>query len=235
MWSNITVGRFLGTRLVALVVLGSGLVNVFSVIGPALPDRARIVRGLFPLEFIHLSRFSTLLIGFALIISSINIYKGKKRAFHLVSLLVILSIAFHLTKGLDYEEAIVSGVLLILLLMTRRRFVVKSSIPDLHAGLNRLVIAFLAALLYGVAGFWLLDKREFGINFTIGDSIHRTLLFLSLIGDPEVVPRTGYARWFVDSMYLMTGTAIAYSLFAVFRPVYIVTVHFPTNASWPRA
>ena len=219
MWSNITVGRFLGTRLVALVVLGSGLVNVFSVIGPALPDRARIVRGLFPLEFIHLSRFSTLLIGFALIISSINIYKGKKRAFHLVSLLVILSIAFHLTKGLDYEEAIVSGVLLILLLMTRRRFVVKSSIPDLHAGLNRLVIAFLAALLYGVAGFWLLDKREFGINFTIGDSIHRTLLFLSLIGDPEVVPRTGYARWFVDSMYLMTGTAIAYSLFAVFRPV----------------
>ncbi len=219
MWSNMTVGRFLGTRLVALVVLGSGLVNVFSVIGPALPNRAMVVRGLFPLEFIHLSRFSTLLIGFALIISSINIYKGKKRAFQLVFLLGLLSIVFHLTKGLDYEEAIVSGVLLVLLLLTRKRFRVKSSIPDLRAGLNRLIIAFLAALFYGVAGFWFLDTREFGINFTIGDSIRRTLLFLSLVGDPQVVPRTGYARWFVNSMYLMTGTAIAYSLFAVFRPV----------------
>jgi phosphatidylglycerol lysyltransferase len=219
MWSNMTIGRFLGTRLVAFVVLGSGLVNVFSVIGPALPNRATVVRGLFPLEFIHLSRFSTLLIGFALIISSINIYKGKKRAFQLVFLLTLLSIVFHLTKGLDYEEAIVSGALLVLLLLTRRRFAVKSSIPDLRAGLNRLVVAFTAALLYGVAGFWLLDRREFGIDFTIGDSVHRTLLFLSLVGDPQVVPRTGYARWFVDSMYLMTGTAIAYSLFAVFRPV----------------
>ncbi len=219
MWSNMTLGRFLGTRLVALVVLGSGLVNVFSVVGRSLPDRYRIVHGLFPLEFIHLSRFSTLLIGFALIISSINIYKGKKRAFQLVLLLTLLSIVFHLTKGLDYEEAIVSGVLLSLLLLTHKRFVVKSSIPDLRAGFVGLTVAFLAALFYGVAGFWFLDQREFGINFTIGDSIHRTLLFLSLVGDPQVVPRTSYARWFMNSMYLMTGTAIAYSLFAVFRPV----------------
>jgi phosphatidylglycerol lysyltransferase len=219
MWSKLTMSRILGTRLVAAVALGSGLVNVFSVIGPALPARARIVRDLFPLEFIHLSRFFTLLIGFALIISSINLYKGKKRAFQLVLLLTLLSILFHLTKGLDYEEATVSVVLLVLLLLTSRRFVVKSSIPDLRAGLVRLTVAFLAAMVYGVAGFWFLDTREFGINFTIGDSIHRTLLFLSLIGDPDVVPRTSYARWFVNSMYLMTGTAIAYSLFAVFRPV----------------
>jgi phosphatidylglycerol lysyltransferase len=219
MWSNVSLGRFLGTRVVAFVVLGSGLVNVFSVIGPALPNRASVVRGLFPLEFIHLSRFSTLLIGFALIISSINIYKGKKRAFQLVFLLTLLSIVFHLTKGLDYEEAIVSGVLLALLLLTRKRFAVRSSIPDVRAAINRLAVAFMAALLYGIAGFWLLDRREFGIDFTIGDSVHRTLLFLSLVGDPQVVPRTGYARWFVDSMYLMTGTAIVYSLFAVFRPV----------------
>jgi phosphatidylglycerol lysyltransferase len=220
MWSKLTMGRMLGTRLVAAVALGSGLVNVFSVIGPALPARARLVRDLFPLEFIHLSRFFTLLIGFSLIISSINLYKGKKRAFRLVLLLTLLSIVFHLTKGFDYEEAIVSVGLLVLLLLTRKLFVVKSSsIPDLRAGLVRLSIAFLAALLYGVAGFWFLDTREFGINFTIGDSIHRTLLFLSLVGDPDVVPRTSYARWFVNSMYLMTVTAIAYSLFAVFRPV----------------
>jgi phosphatidylglycerol lysyltransferase len=211
--------RFRLTQLVALVVLGSGLINIFSVIGPALPERAVILHGLFPLEFLHLSRFLTLLIGFALIISSVNIYKRKKRAFHLVLLLTALSVIFHLTKGLDYEEATCSGLLLVALFLSRRRFHVLSSIPDFRWGVIRLVIAVVTALLYGVAGFWLLDRREFGIDFSIGDSIHRTLLFLSLTGDPAVIPHTRYARWFLESMYLTTAVAIAYSLYAIFRPV----------------
>ncbi|MFH1573644.1 MAG: phosphatidylglycerol lysyltransferase domain-containing protein [Acidobacteriota bacterium] len=207
------------THVVAVTVLGSGLVNVFSVIGPALPERATILHGLFPLEFAHLSRFATLLIGFALIISSINVSKRKKRAFRLVVVLSVLSLIFHLTKGLDYEEAAFSAALLVLLYLARKRFVVGSNIPDLRGGLMQLGTALLAALLYGVAGFWLLDAREFGITFTVGDALHRSLLFLSLAGDPQVVAHTRYARWFVDSMYLMTATAIAYSLLAVFRPV----------------
>jgi len=207
------------TQVVAAMVLGSGLVNVVSVIGPALPARSRILHGIFPLEFAHVSRFATLLIGFALIVSSINIYKRKRRAYRLVVALTILSVVFHMTKGLDYEEATFSVALLALLLLARSRFVVKSSVPDLRWGFIRLATALLAALLYGIVGFWLLDTRDFGINFTIGDALHRTLLFLSLVGDPQVVPHTRYAHWFVDSMYLMTAAAIAYALFAVFRPV----------------
>ena len=130
----------------------------------------------------------TLLIGFALIISSVNIFKRKKRAFHLVLLLALLSIIFHLTKGLDYEEATCSGLLLVVLLLSRRRFHVLSSIPDIRSEVIRLAIALSTALLYGVAGFWLLDRREFHIDFSIGDSIYRTLLFLSLIGDPGLCP-----------------------------------------------
>jgi phosphatidylglycerol lysyltransferase len=211
--------RFTLKHWVALVVFGSGLVNVFSVVGRALPARFAVLRSLFPLEFIQLSRLGTLLIGFTLIISSFNIYKRKKRAFQLVFFLTVLSVFFHLTKGLDYQEAALSAALLVVLILTRRNFVVQSSIPDLRWGLVQLAAALLAALVYGVAGFWFLDAREFGINFTIGDSIRRTLLFLSLVGDPQVVPHTRYAAWFVESMYLITVTAIAYSLFAVFRPV----------------
>jgi phosphatidylglycerol lysyltransferase len=77
----------------------------------------------------------------------------------------------------------------------------------------------MAALIYGVAGFWFLDTREFGINFMIGDSIRHTLSFLSLMGDPAIVPRTQHARWFLDSLNVMTTAAMVYALFAVFRPV----------------
>ena len=78
--------------------------------------------------------------------------------------LSVLSVIFHLTKGLDYEEAFLSLVLIVALLVTRKRFVVKSSIPDWRLGILRLVIAALVALGYGIIGFWLLDRRQCGFR-----------------------------------------------------------------------
>jgi phosphatidylglycerol lysyltransferase len=203
----------------ASVVLCSGLVNLYSASGRALPERAKIIHEIFPLVFIHLSRFFAMLTGFALVILSINIYKRKKRAFQITLVLSFLSIFFYLTKGLDYEEATLSVVLILLLLLSRKSFTVGSSIPSIKWGFIRLGVAFTAALAYGIAGFWFLDTREFGINFAIGESIKQTLLSLSLMSDPDIVPKTRHAMWFLDSLNLMTLTAMAYSLFAVFRPV----------------
>jgi len=204
---------------VALVTLGSGLVNLYSVMGPSLPERRHLLHEVFPLEFLQLSRFLTLVIGFALVISSINLFKRKKRAFQLVLLLAVLSAVFHLTKGLDYEEATFSWVLMGLLLWGRKEFTVKSSVPDLQEAFLRLGLAFVLAIGYGVVGFWILDPREFGIDFGWGDALGKTLLFLSLVGDPTLVPRTHYATWFLDSLSLMTATAVGYGFFALFRPV----------------
>jgi phosphatidylglycerol lysyltransferase len=204
---------------VAVVVLGSGAVNISSVIGPSLPGRAEVIDGLFPLQFVHFSRSLTLLIGFALVISSINIYKRKRRAWLVVSFLTLASVVLHMTKGLDYEEAAVSALLGVLLLLSRRIFVVRSSVPDFRWGFVRLAASLAAFFAYGVAGFWLLDQREFGLNFTLGDSIRRTFLFLSFVGDPTLTPHTRYARWFMDSLYLMTAAAIIYSIYAKIRPV----------------
>lgn len=204
--------------LVALATFGSGIINIYSVIGPALPHRMRALRALFPLEFIHVARFVTLLIGFALVISAVNIYKRKRRAYLFVLYASFLSIVFHLTKGLDYEEATVSLAFLAFLYTARARFTVKSSVPDMEAGLVRIAAALLIALAYGVAGFWLLDRREFGINFNMGDAIRETFTYLSFAGDPDLVPHTRYAGWFLDSLFVMTGTAIVYGLYALFRP-----------------
>ena len=206
--------------------LGSGVLNLYSVMGPRLPERHRLLLEVFPLQFLHLSRFLTLLTGFALIVSSINIYKRKRRAFLGVLMLSCFSVVFHMTKGLDYGEASLSAILVILLWFSRKTFTVRSGLPDWESALVRLGVAFLVALAYGAAGFWFLDPREFGINFTLADSLHRTLLFLSLVGDPTIVPRTRHAVWFVDSLYLTTMTALVYSLFALFKPaIYRLRIH----------
>jgi phosphatidylglycerol lysyltransferase len=135
-----------------------------------------------------------------------------------VLVLSALSVGFHLTKGLDYEEAVFSLILFGILFLNRRSFTVRSSIPEWRAAITGLAIAVAIAFGYGVAGFWFLDPREFGINFTVGDAVHRTLRFLTFAGDADIVPRTRHAHWFLNSLQLMTSTMIVYSASALFRP-----------------
>jgi phosphatidylglycerol lysyltransferase len=205
--------------VVVVVTLGSGLVNLFSVIGPGMPERGMWLLRILPLAFLHFSRFVTLLIGFALVVSSINIYKRKRRAFKAVLGLACGSIFFHLVKGLDYEEAALSLSLVFLLLLTRRQFTVRSGPPDVRTAIVRVAVAVVVALSYGIVGFWLLDRRHFGIDFTLADAMRRTLLTVSLIGDPQLAPHTRYAHWFLDSIYLLSFAAIGYAGIALFRPV----------------
>jgi phosphatidylglycerol lysyltransferase len=115
---------------VTFATLGSGIVNLFSALGDGLPQRIALLRSIFPLEFLQLSRFLTLVAGLGLIVSSVNVYKRKRRALQVVALLSGLSIVFHLTKGIDYEEALCSIVLLALLVKARHEFTVKSRVPE---------------------------------------------------------------------------------------------------------
>lgn len=212
-------GRLL-VRIAGLVTLGSGVVNIISAAGRSLPSRIAVLSDVFPLEFLHVTRFLSLLIGFALTVSSLNVFKRKKRAFILVMVLSAFSVIFHLTKGLDYEEATGSLVLMAVLFLARRNFTVKSSVPDVRSTLARMGTGLAAALLYGTAGFWLLDKRDFGVDFNVADGIRQTLSALVFSKDPSLVPRTRFAVWFLDSLDLIAVVALLYGLYALFRPVY---------------
>jgi phosphatidylglycerol lysyltransferase len=201
----------------AAIILGSGVLNLISVIGET--SQPRMLAAVFPLEFRQLSRTLTILISFALIVSSINIYRRKKRAWAIVLALALSSTIFHLTREVDYQKALLSSVLLVLLLCTRNTFSVRSSRPDLWSGLLRLLVSVVVAVSYGITGFWLLDDRYFGMNFHIGDAIADTFRFLSLSGDPRLLPHTQYAYCFLDSLYMVTLTASVYSGFVLFRPM----------------
>jgi len=203
----------------AFVTLGSGVANLLSLLDRAWPRRATGLIELFPMEFLHISRFVTLLIGFALIVSSLNIYRRKERAFHGVLLLSCASVVFHLTRGLNYEDAILSLALVAMLIATRHEFRVRSAVPNIGAALLILVVATIVVLGYGIAGFWYMDRRDFGIDFTLADSIRRTLEFLTLQSDPAIVAHTGHARWFLSSLNVIATAAAGYSLFQLYRPV----------------
>ena len=205
--------------LATFITLGSGLLNIYSVIGRGLPERLDYLREMFPLEFIRLSRFGALLTGLGLVISSVQIRRRKRRAFVVVSLLACLSAVFHLTKGIDYEEAAVSFALFVLLLAARKSFDVRSGTPRLRRAALSISLAALVVIGYGTAGFWLLERRDFGVELDVSESLRNTFLVLSLVKDPAVIAHTRHARWFVESLYLLTFTLIGYAALALFRPV----------------
>ena len=205
--------------ILALVTLGSGIANLLSLLDRAWPRRATGLIELFPMEFLHVSRFITLLIGFALIVTSLNVYRRKERAFHSVLVLSCASVVFHLTRGLNYEDAILSLAVVALFLATRDQFRVRSAVPNIGAALLVIAVATVVVLGYGIAGFWYMDRRDFGIDFTVPDSIRRTLEFLTLQSDPAIVAHTRHARWFLNSLNVIATVAAGYSLFQLYRPV----------------
>jgi phosphatidylglycerol lysyltransferase len=205
--------------LATLGTAGSGVLNIYSVIGESLAARTRILEKFFPLAFQNLSRYLTLLIGFALVTSSINIWKRKRRAWRLVISFALFSVVFHLMKGIDYEEASVSLLLFFILWFTRKQFTVRSGPPDVRQALIRTVVGAFVVLCYGALGFWLLEQGEFGVNFGVGEALKRTLLIISIAGNPQLTPQTLYARWFTDSIYLLTFAFIIYAGLAFFSPI----------------
>jgi phosphatidylglycerol lysyltransferase len=206
-------------RLAAAATLGSGIITLLSVMGTSMPERNAVLRAVFPLEFLGVSRFAALVIGFSLVVSSVSIYRKKRRALYYVSVLAALSILFHLTKGLDYEEAAVSLVLLLFLVADYKSFTVGSDTPHFGWAGLRLALAFFAILLYGVLGFYLLDKHQFGVDFHLARSIRETFRFLAFLGDESLVPHTRHAEWFLDSLYVISALGIAYAFWSFYRPV----------------
>lgn len=205
--------------VVTLVTFVSGLLNLAAALHSTWLSRQPLPPDWFPLEFLSLPHSLTLLLGFALIVSALNIWKRKRRAFEIVLGLSCLSALFPLLRGHHWGQTWVSLLLIGSLLILRDSFTVKSQQPDFRVGFAKLLVAVFVALGYGVAGFWLLDERQFGINFNWLDSLQRTLLCLSLLGDPSLVPLTRYAAWFLDSLSLLTVVVLGYGFVTLFRPI----------------
>lgn len=204
---------------ITMITLMGGLMNLYMAVRPGPLTPHPLLREIIPFEFFHIQRSFGLLIGFALVVSAVNIYRRKRRAYQIVLALAGFSVLFDFFKEHHRWEAIVSLALVGALLYARRSFSVRSRGVNWRAAALRFAVAVLAAFGYGVAGFWLLEPHEFGINFNWLDSIHRTLLFLTLAGDSTLVPHTRYAAWFLDSLSVMAMLVIGYGLISLFRPV----------------
>jgi len=214
-------------KLVAILTALMGVVNLISATFPALMDRLKVIENIFPLEVRRGSHLTAALAGFALLMLAVNLRRRKRVAWLASLVLMIVSGVSHLIKGLDYEEALLAGTLVVILIVTRDHFHARSDTPSLKNGLLVLLAAVLFTLTYGVIGFYFLD-RHFKVHYDIFAAIRQSFVMFTSFYDPGLEPLTGFGRYFADSIYLVAAGTIGYSLIMLARPV---LMHQPASAA----
>ncbi|KAF3890196.1 MULTISPECIES: phosphatidylglycerol lysyltransferase domain-containing protein [Nostocales] len=197
-----------------------GVVNLVSAVTPNLHDRTYWLKEFFPFDIRASGHIFAALTGFILLTLATNLLRRKRVAWLLTIGLLVISIASHLIKGLDYEESLLSGVLLVQLLLMRHLFKARSDRPSIAQGVKVLLGALLFTLAYGTIGFYLLDGK-FSETFNWSEAIGQTLAMFFTEDNAGLQPTTRFGEFFANSIYIIAASTITYALFMLLRPVFL--------------
>jgi phosphatidylglycerol lysyltransferase len=211
--------RRLPRNLPALMTGATGLLSVLSVMAPTIPARFNRIEDYAFFDPHDASRTFSLVAGALLIALSLALLRRRLVAWWCAVGLLGFLIVSHLFKRHDQIVAVIAGVNLAVLLITRRRFRVRSDVPTMRRGVALFFGSLAFALAYGTLGFWLLDRREFNINFSIGRSLEETLSLFFNFGVTDLDPHTRYADWFLDSVSVVGAISLFAALVSLLRPV----------------
>jgi phosphatidylglycerol lysyltransferase len=203
-----------------LIIFALGVVNILSSITPALPERLKLVNEFLPKSLIFNSNEIVLVVGLLLVILSVFLFQGSKRAWYIALALTAVSAAGHVMKGADYEEAILALIAALSLIYTRAHYTLKP-----HQRLTRisyfvLLFSVAAALLYGIIGFYFIDKRHFGIDFHFWACVKIVFKMFFLFDDSGLVPLTTFGKHFLYSIYIFGGSVLSFILFSLLKPYF---------------
>ncbi len=216
--------------VVALITLLNGLTSILSVLLVRFRPPSFLTEVL-PFGLYHWSRPATVALGFVLIYLSYNLWHRRLAAWWAAAIVSVLVLGSDLIHPRLWPEAIAPGVTLVLLLVFRRRFRVRSGIRGMAQGLTLTAISLAVGLGFGTLGFWLLPDRDFGMEFTPLEALLRTLRQYLLIGNSDLVAHTAFARTFLRSLNVMGVVTGAFALYSFFRPVAYRLVSVPRDVA----
>jgi len=205
-------------HLVALLTAAMGVINLLSAVTPALMNRLRLLEQFSPFSVIRGGHLASALAGFALLVLSEGLWRRKQLGWGLTLVTLIISIIAHLLKGSDYEEATLAALLVGLLIYLRPSFHAHSDTPSVRQGLKVLLAALTFTVVYGVIGFYLLD-RHFQISFGFWTALRQTIVMFTQFYNPGLQPISGFGRYFADSIYAVGAATTGYALVMLLRPV----------------
>jgi phosphatidylglycerol lysyltransferase len=221
--------------LAAGATMLSGLTGTVQPLLVRLSSHPKLFSVVASYELYHLSKSLAVAFGYSLIFLSINLLSRKRRAWAIALGMAIVSLLLQLARiGSEHihwlqdhqlaqdipSYSCLPSILAIgFLISARSYFTVKSEKETVIKAVKYICLSLAAVLAYGVLGFFLLDKKDFGINFQLYESLLRTVRELTLIGNGDLTAHTRYGTWFMESLHvcgIMAGAAIIVS---AFRPI----------------
>ncbi|MBD2519724.1 bifunctional lysylphosphatidylglycerol flippase/synthetase MprF [Nostoc sp. FACHB-973] len=208
------IGLWTASILTAVV----GVVNLISAITPSSYKRIELIEQFLPFNIRAGGHFFAAITGFFLLTIAANLLRRKRLAWLIAVGLLVISIVSHLIKGLDYEESLLAGILLIQLILMRHVFTAQSDRPSITQGIRVLLGALLFTLAYGTVGFFLLD-RQYTVKFDLLEALLQTLAMFFTSDNAGLKPTTRFGNFFANSIYFIGAFTLGYALFMLLRPV----------------
>ena len=202
----------------SFLLFALGLINIISVLTPAVSERLHALENVIPITAIKASNYFVITAGLFMLVNAAFMLKGLRTAWWFAIFLTGISIVGNLTKAIDYEEAIIALIVLISLIVTRKEYYIKSNSHLQSIGLKTVLISITAVLIYSVLGFYFLDKKHFNIDFSWSESIKYGLQNYFLIGSSDLVPSDRFARRFLFSINSCGFLSLGFLVYALIRP-----------------
>jgi phosphatidylglycerol lysyltransferase len=120
--------RFVAPRLLAFAVFVAGIILLFSGATPDTPGRIQLLKKFLPLPVIEVSHILGSVVGGLLLLLARSLQRRVETAYYLTVTLLIFGIVISLTKGFDYEEAMILSLMLAIFLPCRREFYRKGAL-----------------------------------------------------------------------------------------------------------
>ena len=214
-------GRHIFARVFpAFLVFALGVINILSVITPPIANRLRLLHEFIPFSSIYATNVMVLLIGMILLVTAAFLIQGQRNAWLLAMVLSILSLFGHLFKALDYEEAILAASVILVLLVSMKQYRLKSNRQLLQLGVKTTLLIFLAVLIFGFIGFYFIDKRHLGIDFSWRQSLLFACRNFLLMNDEGINPLTRFGHEFIWMAHTLGFIAWSFLAFTLVKPYF---------------
>ena len=202
----------------AILLFILGIINIISVLTPAIQERLGRLQNFLPINIITASNYFVFAAGLFLLVTSAFMLKGLRMAWYFAISLCFISALGHLTKAIDYEEATISFAVIIILILSRKEYYIKHNPRLQYIGIQATLLAILATLVYGVIGFYFLDKKHFNTDFSALQSVKYTLLNFFLLDGDKPVAGDQFARDFIVSINVGGLISLIFLVYTLVRP-----------------
>lgn len=110
------------------------IITVASALSPPLRARLEVLLEVLPFFALHMAAASTVFVGCALAMTARGLLHGHRIAWVASVGLLVVAVVLNLVKGLDVEEGVVSAVMVVWLVVSRRAFTVVPTRSQVRRG-----------------------------------------------------------------------------------------------------